>query len=261
MFPTFQTKCSKCKCDLHINFNPIDYFALCTNCTSTSKLYSKTFCIKHLLLSDDDLKFLKCLHNDNDTCRSKYYLDDDIENIIKNKFDEIKKSMERRKNKRMKSEKMASIRKENLIQRLSEFKLNYKNFGDCYTYVKYGYPNIETVIQNEISRSIELSKRKKILYKELQKYNLPYDETANLTCYNFVNGISNKSLNDTIDDVKVDNFLINHTNYSELLKKYPDEIAREKALTNYMIKTDESSRHEVANNLIDKIFVLNIDYL
>lgn len=256
------TKCKKCGCDFNCNLRTNllkdleNQFFLCSSCKNSSKLYSKNFCLKQLLLSDNDLSPLKYLYNNNNNKKAKYYLDDDIENIIKIKFDSINKKNEKKIFRAKQKEKLQSSRKQNLIQCLTEHKLDYKPFGECFTYVKYGYPDIETVIKNEINKSIELSRRKKILYKELQKFNLPYCE-KNSVCYDFINNISDKSLNDIINDAKIENFFINYTNYSELQKIYPDDIAKEKALANYISKTDKSNRHEIANKLINNTFTLN----
>lgn len=257
---TFLVKCRKCCCDLfkNLSIDSNSQFMLCKNCKNSSKLYSKTFCLKQLLLSNNDLIPLKYLYCENSN--AKYYLDDDIECIIKKKFKTIE---ENKKKKIARTEHIAYMqlmRKKILEQRLAEYKLDVKSFGDCFTYIKYGYPEIETVIKNEINRSIELSRRKKILYEKLQKFNLPYNETTDSNCYNFINGISDKSLNDTINDAKIEYFFINCTDYPELSKVYmDDDIAKEKALANYLSKTDESNRHEVANDLINKSFTLSID--
>lgn len=257
----FLVKCRKCNCDHTVHIEPsIDLnnnFVLCSNCKKSSKLYSKTFCLEQLLLPINDLSSLKYLYCK--SSRTKYYLDDDIENIVKIKFNEIEKNKERKMARIKHLESLQCLRKEKLEQSLAEYKLDVKPFGDCFTYIKYGYPKIEIVIKNEINKSIELSKRKRTLFKELQKFGLPYNETKNSICYDFVNGISNKTLNDIINDAKIENFFINHTDYLELVKVYPDDIAKEKALANYISKTDESNRHEVANNLIEKTFTINID--
>lgn len=256
---SFFIKCRKCntntiRADSSIDLN--NHFVLCSLCKKSSKLYSKTFCLKQLLLSTNDLKSLKYLYSKN---KIKYYLDEDIENIIKIKFKEIEKNKEKKLARAKHYEKLQCLRKEKLQKSLAEYKLDIKPFGDCFTYIKYGYPNLETVIKNEINRSMELSRRKKILFEELQKFGLVYNDTANSICYEYINGISNKSLNDTIDDAKIENFFINHTNYLELTKIYSDEIAKEKALANYMTLTDESNRHEIANSLINKTFMINLD--
>lgn len=258
MMTSFLVKCRKCLCDLILNsfIDEKNCFMLCENCKNCSKLYSKTFCLRNLLLSKNDLISLKYLHNKKKT---KYYLDDDIENIIKIKFDEIQKNKEKRNKRIKKQESIEFIRRKTLGNRLAEYKLEIKPFGDCFTYIKYGYPSIDVVIQNEISKSIELTRRKKILYKKLQQFNLPYNETYDSCCYKFVNGISDRSLNETINDVKIEQFFMDYTNYLELLKSNPDDIAKDKALENYINNTEESNRHEIANDLINKTFTICID--
>lgn len=259
---TWAFLCRKCKCSINmknmlIDFNEGQQFVLCNDCHNSSKLYSKTFCLKQLLLSKSDIAPLKYLHNKN--TKIKYYLDEDIENIVKTKFDKIEKNKIKKMEKAKQLEFMKHERLKVLVQRLSEYKLEYKPYGDCYLYVAYGYPDIETVVRNEINKSIELSRRKKILYKELQKFNLSYSDTQNSICYEFINGITDKSINEVVNDAKIENFFINFTDYLDLRKVYDDDdVAKEKALANYIKKTDETNRHEIALNIIDNIFNINI---
>lgn len=253
MITFFFVKCKKCDDDLRMSrlIDLTNCFVLCPNCKNSSKLYSKTFCLQQLLLSNDDLLPLKYLYANNKT---KYYLDDDIENIIKIKFDKIQENKKKKLIRKKKVELQQLERKKELIKCFADYKLECRSFGDCFTYIKYGYPDIKTVIQNEINKSIELSHRKEILYNELQKFDLPYIEARNSICYDYVNGISNKSLQDTINDAKIENFFMIHTEYLELQKIYPDDIAKEKALSNYINKTDEFNRHEIADKLFNKLF-------
>lgn len=253
-------KCRKCDCYTHHSDSLIDsnnQFVLCNNCKETSKLYSKTFCLKQLLLSINDISRLKYLYNGNN--KTKYYLDDDIEGIIKILFNKLEKNRGKKIARKQHLESLQCSRKDQLTRALSEYKLDIKNFGDCFTYIKYGYPDIDIVVKNEISKSIELARRKKILFKELQKFGLPYNETKNSICYEFINGITDKSLVDTINDAKIEQFFINYTDYPKFESLYSVEIAREKALANYINNTDKCNRHEIANNLIKNTFTINID--
>jgi hypothetical protein len=260
---SFSNKCRKCKIrqqvtDTNGTINFDVHFILCKECYNSSKLYSKTFCLNQLALSKSDISPLKYLYTDNKDV--KYYLDDDIENIVKTKFDKIQKNKLKRIEKARHLALVQQERKDNLIRHLADHKLEYKRYGDCYTYVTYGYPDIELVIQNEIDKATKLSNRKYLLYNELQKFGISYSESNDSICYEFANEITDKSLDDVISDAKIEDFFIKFTNYLELRKIYTDdETAKEKALNSYMEKTDESNRHEIANDIINKVFVVNID--
>lgn len=255
----FLSKCRKCNYSMNtiteLNSNQ---FILCNNCKNSSKLYSKTFCLDQLLLSNDNLSNLKYLYIPNN--KAKYYLDDDIEKIIKLQFDEINKRKIKKQIRKENIKKQQELRKQQLIVALAEYKLELKTFGDCTTFIKYGYPDLSIVVKNELEKSIELSRRKKKIYKKLKKMGLPYIERKNSICYNYTNTDSNYTMNDVIDDAKLDDFFIKYTDYQNLRKIYPDDdVAREKALIDYLHKTDKSKTHKIVNNLIEKTFTLNID--
>jgi hypothetical protein len=37
-------------------------------------------------------------------------------------------------------------------------KLDFKNYGDCYSYIHYNVPDLETVLKNELTKLKEISK-------------------------------------------------------------------------------------------------------
>lgn len=252
---TFQ--CKKCKVNLNFNavFSKFDgnkQYILCDQCISEdTKLYTKSFCINNLLLSLDDLVKLKYLFMDNINITikkklalqqsGKYYLDTDIENFIKIKYGDIKQYNEfvkikknKLKTKRKKSSEIQHNRKKFLIAKLNENKLKYKNYGDCYTFVNHGFPDIDTLIKNELNKADELDKRKQILKQELEKINVPYSEKYRSLCYDYIYKISNKSLEDTIKDAKIENFFCKNTIYPQLCNDYPPDVAKNIALNIYI---------------------------
>lgn len=224
---------------------------ICDECQKTNTMYTKKYCINNLHLSNIILKDVKYFKNG----RTKYYLESDIEEIIQKYYDKIKK----KKLKQANSKNAIEMRKKKLLEHLAEHKLEYRGFGDCFSYVSNGYPSIDVVIENELKRTSQISMRKKILYNKLQQLNLSFSETKDSICYDYINGVSDKSFNEIIDEAKIESFFIKHTDYPLLLKLYPSDIAKTKALNNYLIKTRDDEIHSVASELINKQFIISVE--
>ena len=43
-------------------------------------------------------------------------------------------------------------RRKILLEKLAEYKLECRNHGDCYSYIQFGYPDVDTVINNELEK-------------------------------------------------------------------------------------------------------------
>lgn len=246
---TTPAQCRKCGQDSKVRpielFDPETQFVLCPPCRGESTLYPKTFCTKQLLLPDRDLRRLKSLFTA--TPKVKYFLDTDVEHLVSTNFGR----------RPQRGHLARAQRKERLLQRLADRKLDYKHFGDCYTHVRYGYPDLETVIRNETERTAILSERKRLLCHELAKYNLPYSDREDSACYDFIYGI-NQSLPDTILDAEVENFFMCHTDYPRLHHLYPEDVARDKALYSYLERTDDADLHEIARRLSEDAVTLTL---
>ena len=115
-------------------------------------------------------------------------------------------------------------------------KLEYKNYGDCFSFVYYGDPSIETVIENELKKLDCKSARKIKLAEQLLKLNIPLDETLP-SCYNYINNIGCKNLYQTIRAIEVEYFFKYKTDYIKLLNTYSPHQAKDIALQKYILKT------------------------
>ena len=111
-------------------------------------------------------------------------------------------------------------------------KLEFKNYGDAYSYIHYGKPSLENIINDELDKNKQKNTRRMMLAKELHKLNIPLDETLN-SCYEYINNINNKPIEDVVRHIEIENFLKHKTNYNELRKKYNDVTAKEIAIRNY----------------------------
>lgn len=198
-------------CNINIKTNIINtqihqYYFFCGECIKNLNVCSKTNCNKLFLLNDADIKPLKYIYLLNNN--SKFYLYDDIKSIVITKYgslDNLKNLIKKNKDKKkLKKQKMQNekLKRESDLKELFIFhKLEYKNFGMCYEYVNYGKPSIDIVLETELAKLEAKTKRQNDLAKILYNLNIPYD-CNNKLCYEYVNGINNKTLNETINIIK-----------------------------------------------------------
>ncbi len=131
---------------------------------------------------------------------------------------------------------MSKEKRENEIKEIFKLnKLEFKNYGDVYSYINYGKPDIETVMKNTLLKLNEKNERRLKLSEELIKINIPYDETYK-ACYEYINNIGTKDFTDIIRNIEVEHFLRTQTNYLELRKKYNDRVAQDIAMRQYSEK-------------------------
>lgn len=131
---------------------------------------------------------------------------------------------------------MSKEKRENEIKEIFKLnKLEFKNYGEVYSYINYGKPDIETVMKNILLKLNGKNERRLKLSEELIKINIPYDETYN-ACYEYINNIGTKDFIDIIRNIEVEHFLRTQTNYLELRKKYNDRIAKDIAMRQYTEK-------------------------
>jgi len=130
-------------------------FILCDICQNQNALYSKSFCINDLLLLKSDLDNVRCFHKGN----TKLFLECDIRLLIKQKYGSESDYKDYKQNKMFqKYKKINNIlqkredRKKSLMEQLADYKLEFKTYGDCYTFIQFGYPQLETVIENELEK-------------------------------------------------------------------------------------------------------------
>ena len=150
-------KCLLCnvptKYKLPKNVASEDVFVLCDECFNNNATYTKSFCLDHLLLNRLEIDNLKYFYKNN----SKLYLEDDIKKLIYSNYgDGYEKYKEqkliKKNNLSARAQSKREERREQLYQKLIDNKLKYKTHGDCYTYVMYGYPDLDTVIENELEK-------------------------------------------------------------------------------------------------------------
>lgn len=156
---------------------------------------------------------------------NKYGTFDNLQSIIKQKNQQKKQRNDKILNVKLEREK-------NLKELLMMNKLQYKNYGDCYSYVHYGEPTLQQVIENELQKINTKNTKRVSLATELNKLGIQLDENLK-SCYEYINGLSTKKLQDVVRLIEVEHFLKHNTNYEELCKKYNINKAKEMAIRQY----------------------------
>jgi hypothetical protein len=130
---------------------------ICDECQTLHTLFARTFCITNLLLNKKDLDTLKYFKKSN----QKLYLEDDIQNLIKikygNEYINYKQQKILYKYKRLTNKNnIIEERRKILLEKLADYKIECKKFGDCYSYIELGkYKNIFSNQQIEPNTYIE----------------------------------------------------------------------------------------------------------
>jgi len=190
------------------------YYFFCSECLKSINVCSKQNCNKLFLLNNDDIINLKTIYLFGNN--SKFYLYDDIKQIIITKygsFDDLKKKLKEKKE--LKKKKLKKIENDKLERetKLKELfishKLEFKNHGDCYSYIHYGTPELNIVLNNELNKLKEQSNRQIILANRLHDINIPYDERLK-SCYEYINNLNTKPLDDIVKSIKMEYNLQNN---------------------------------------------------
>jgi len=218
-------KCYKCHIKIHQDSIDNDYdeslyYLFCKKCIKQISVCSRSKCKKIFLLSDEEMKNLKLLYLPNSSYQ--FYIYSDIYDLVINKYGSLENLQtiidSKLKLKRNKIEK----KKENKLQREEKLKyifminkLEYKNYGDCYAYIHYGKPDIETIIQNELKKNNDMHCRRIELANELKKHNLVLDETLK-SCYEYIHGLNTKDIRDIIKCIKIEHSIKHNKNNKDV---------------------------------------------
>ncbi len=182
-------------------------YIFCKSCIKDKKFISITKCKKMFFLTQNDIKNLKFLYLQNNKNCHKFYLYDEIEAIIINKYGTLNKLDELKNYKHTQTEKKMSKKKDQINKRreelltvLKENKLEFKNCGDCYSYINYGTPTVDTIILNQLNTLQDKQVRRISLANELLKYSVPLDEKESY-CYEYINNIGCHDFNTIVENI------------------------------------------------------------
>jgi hypothetical protein len=199
--------------------------------------YSKKQCNEYFLLSDNDLKNTDFFYGEN---MIKLYNYKDVRTLIIQKHGSYDKFINhftdnrtRRENIKKKEIKAQKERRKQIIAAFYDNKLEFKNYGDCYSFIHYGKPDINTILEKEQYNQGDKMDRTISLANELSKLNIKFDERLQ-SCNNYIHKIGNCELNDIIEEAKKEDYLKRETNYISYLQKNPYKKAKQKAIQELM---------------------------
>lgn len=122
-------------------------------------------------------------------------------------------------------------RKEKLLSKLRDMKLKYVKNGTCRAYIKYGTPDLDTVVRTLYDQQTSQNERLFELLNELREKHLEYDERIP----SYKKYISNGgNLSKTIENGEIEKILINESNYLSLDSGVDSDTAKDIALSNYV---------------------------
>jgi len=214
------------------------HYMFCKNCLGNMEICSKSKSKKIFHLTDDDIKNVKLIYLENNTTH-QFYKYQDIKNVLINKYGSISnlQSVINKKNeiKEIKNKKSESAKLQRELKIRETFQMNkleFKNYGDVYTFIHYGKPDLNTVVNNELIKINQKNVRRNTLANKLNQLNISIDESLK-SCYEYINNIGTKTLDDVVRHIEVEHFLKYNTNYDELCKKYDTKKAKELAIRKY----------------------------
>lgn len=235
-------------CNIKLNLTIFDdrnlkdkFYLFCKNCIRDVQVCSKSKCKKLFLLNDTDISNTKKIYTYTNTTQ-QFYLYEDLKQIIINKYGSIENLQTIIKQKQHEKEKRNNKLINIKLQREKELKdafmmnkLEYKTYGDCYSYIHYAEPSLEIVIQNELKKINMKNTKRMSLASELNKLGIPLDENLK-SCYEYINGLSSTELIDVVRCIEIEHFLKHNTNYIELCKIHGQHKAQEIAIRQYAEK-------------------------
>lgn len=147
------------------------------------------------------------------------------------------------------------LRKKELFEKLDNEKLNYIKNGICDSYIKFGKPSLDTVINSIHEKNNIKSKRLQKLINLLKEEGEEYDEN-NSYYKNYIKngGDIRYAINEGIKEW----FFMNKTHYLKFLKKYKnEEIAELKALNKYIndFGTDKYTEYIRKSEMNIKLYI------
>lgn len=143
-------------------------------------------------------------------------------------------------------------RKTMLFNELNNVKLEYKQNGICDSYIKYGKPSLEEVIDDLTIKSNNQTDRLKLLVDKLALKNIKFDDRIEI----FNNYVKNGGdLKKVIKEGEIEYWYWNKTEYPVLIEKYNEDIAKNIALNKYIKK---NGHNKYTNKIIKKEMTLSL---
>ena len=230
--------CHKQNITINSHYSADKYYLICKKCLCDIEICSKTKSKQIFHLTDSDIQNIRLIYLENNTIY-QFYKYEDIKNAVIAKYGTLQnfqvinlKKSESREVKIKKMEDNKLLREKIIKDTFRDNKLEFKNYGDTYTYIHYGKPSIEIVLQNELNKLNQKTNRRKTLAMELHKIDIPLNESLK-SCYEYINALNTKPIEDVIRHIEIEHFLKHNTNYDNLCQKYNSKQAKEIAIQKY----------------------------
>lgn len=194
---------------MHINKLSVVIYYICDLCISDTNNYID---LSKIILSPDDFKNVSLFINN----KNLYISKSDYDNIRDNNLNNIQKK-----------------RKKDLLSKIKLFKLQYIQNSICDGYIKYGFPNLDDVLEYLIKKQSEENNRLYELIHKLEQKNIEYDkDVPAFKKYIKCGG----NIKEAIKNGELELLLVKNTNYLKLLEKYDDITAKDLSLAKYINK-------------------------
>ena len=129
--------------------------------------------------------------------------------------------------------------------------MEYRKHSICDVFLKYGTPDINTVVEILEKDDINKSKNLMKLTSALGKHKLEYDEKIPAYIDYVKNGTD---LKNALKIGKIEQIVINKTNYLTYLREYSNDDALDMAAIEYI---ESNGPSDIVSNYIESITTLN----
>jgi hypothetical protein len=166
-------KCEICGNHTKIESDLSDFHYFCTSCLPNVNVCSKKNCQKIFLLNSE-LMAVKPIYLKGSN--QKFYVYEDIKQLamvhhgsMDNLKAKLKTIHDNKKKRHLKLQSEMNKRECELREVFELHKLEFKNHGDCYSYIHYGKPDIYSILDSE------MAKLKVITQKQLMQHEIVYE--------------------------------------------------------------------------------------
>lgn len=232
------------------------FHIFCNECKKNIKFCNKMESKKAFFLNENDLLNIKSLYSTNN--KSILYMHSELKEYAIKKYGDMNVIEQKKEKEIIKKNNLLKTKNENKKMRekiitnyFNDNKLELKPYGDCYSYINNGYPSLNEIAKNEIKKNEQKNLKYLELTKELSKLNIPFDESCNM-CYEYINNVGCRNLQETIRMVELEYFLKTKTSYNKYMKKYGKDISREYAIRQYMLNNNKDN---IINNIKEEITI------
>jgi len=161
-----------------------------------------TECIDKYRLKKEDIIKLREMYFENKQNNIRLFLESEVDDVIEMVYgSDTKYSREyiniSDKNNKREKKKIYMQRRKKLQNALADHKLELKPHGDCYSYIYYGTPSIDEILEKELKKEDRRFERMITLVEALAEYGFAFDE-KNSMHMDYINNATSMTTNDII---------------------------------------------------------------